>query len=976
MEMDQAPPSFGFFENGALRSRTLDQVQTWSPQHGPYLDAKEIESQRNNTSTPKHPYAYYRDANPQDSVDITGDTNTALIGDWTIENKYDLVDVEPGPVTDILDGVPVPLDIDMGLPTKSSRDPSSETEKTSLHTDLLSFLRNYKALRQKSHMPSLDETFPSRDTIDVSDRGSYVDDETSVLESYIGQDYDYTENDYSSSLEPIVEAKGSMFWFVDRDQSEPPSTVMSSSDLDNVIDAICEAGTIIGEIAGLPRPQPDPPIPLDRRCPRESSTKEADQKRSSGIQRWLSTIGKQWSSLAHPKRPPEQSTGFHQARPSQLKDPTFDKYKQKPPEEATKGEERTVAMLLRTVEETLNKLKVRSRTGSQALQDFVIGLGATDRILKIGSDSLMKILSGGMVVTLEEIYCYLHVAYAMYRAEKLDTAEKTVASQFRKDLKVFERVLSSQSSPGIVTGPLPESVLIFREIMDIMWEEMEGAIIWIKKTCPDADLEELGSRPNASFSYDLENSIPQIRREKEPPDLAGQRRNMHINNFQDSRISNTMSSIDYLEQGSRVTIWSQRRWEPGPLIDKAFNRPNSVPRQPSLSDNPTPWWHPDNPPRELVHWDPTLPYNGHGDPGSHCIIPPQHLQQPAPTPRDLLCCNITQRALEYLHRLSFMEMFVLFMAGLISSLFVWSKIPDLRPDAADCDLCGEPKGAFRCFTCEQAVSSAQVWHFVAFENFRRVVSKFTPLTKGAFNSRTGRSDITNHPLIRAKPSEGIIGEGISPDEGAEAPQHEKSQPCELPCSDASASADIEARVVSIAQEQAVTTGVSVKGSRKRKRASVEPSPEVNDEDIEGESEAFEVLSIGVRKLPPTSASASDTPSSAMSGVSSSSANSFKRTRHYRPNRKTRDCDIGKPKIPCGIGGCQAQYSSTDALRRHRKKHDPLTHPTVFATCLVPGCEAVRSGIRTVAWSNMNTHQKTHHPQWIQDKSEEERCRFT
>ncbi|KAF3230864.1 hypothetical protein TWF191_008705 [Orbilia oligospora] len=435
---------------------------------------------------------------------------------------------------------------------------------------------------------------------------------------------------------------------------------------------------------------------------------------------------------------------------------------------ANEEETETVAGIKRIVAETFQKLRRKARSGSVGLEIFVNGLRSTRRIIRIGFQSLFKILKGEMLVTLEEIYCYLHIAYAMYRVENAQSDDKYISSNFRNGLKVFEEALSYEHHLHTAMGSSPKD--IFREIVDLMWEEIEGAMKWIERNCPQPDntvkSELLANTPVdlSEVSKGLASDKPQL-----PGKTSARRLRDELNttwtqqcpsfytwpdalymnitglvNQSPQTIELPMISLGYCagnehevgnsskkkrNLGSRTELPEYKLWaEPDNQAEgTSFCQPSQPPQPTNL---PTMIRRAaDEQSQRASILNPVFPDPLPDNPGiEHHNIDP-HRQTLPPTPGDLLCCEITQTALVYLSRLSFIEIAMFFMAGTLSSLVFWSNQHDLRPDGADCTLCGQPGGMLRCDTCERSIINAKNCHFGAFESFRRILSVYTPLVR-------------------------------------------------------------------------------------------------------------------------------------------------------------------------------------------------------------------------------------------------------
>ncbi|KAF3275588.1 hypothetical protein TWF970_006758 [Orbilia oligospora] len=126
----------------------------------------------------------------------------------------------------------------------------------------------------------------------------------------------------------------------------------------------------------------------------------------------------------------------------------------------------------------LSKLRHASKdpTASPQLRAFVESLGDLKDIIRTGLDSLQSIFNNKVPSRLKDIYCLLHVAYAMSRVEKRAKDPDLPSKAFRQDLYVFRGCLPSQpESPDEILSPQD----LFDEIIGIMWKEFEEGLKWV-----------------------------------------------------------------------------------------------------------------------------------------------------------------------------------------------------------------------------------------------------------------------------------------------------------------------------------------------------------------------------------------------------------------------------------------------------------------------------------------------------------------
>ncbi|KAK6503292.1 hypothetical protein TWF481_008319 [Arthrobotrys musiformis] len=127
----------------------------------------------------------------------------------------------------------------------------------------------------------------------------------------------------------------------------------------------------------------------------------------------------------------------------------------------------------------LKKLQHESRrkSASPQFRDFVdFQLKDLANIIRIGLGVLKSVLDGSIPKDIAEVYCFLHVAYAMSRADKDAKDEHLSQSEFQEELKVFRNCL--QSVPEELDKPSEQD--LFDEVVKVMWTEFQQAIKWSK----------------------------------------------------------------------------------------------------------------------------------------------------------------------------------------------------------------------------------------------------------------------------------------------------------------------------------------------------------------------------------------------------------------------------------------------------------------------------------------------------------------
>ncbi|KAF3275589.1 hypothetical protein TWF970_006759 [Orbilia oligospora] len=95
----------------------------------------------------------------------------------------------------------------------------------------------------------------------------------------------------------------------------------------------------------------------------------------------------------------------------------------------------------------LKELRIASKheTASPQMRAFVDSLGGLDNIIGVGLSALKNILDGNIPTDITQVYCFLHVAYAVSRAEKNAKDDDLPPLAFRNDLELFRKCLPSTS---------------------------------------------------------------------------------------------------------------------------------------------------------------------------------------------------------------------------------------------------------------------------------------------------------------------------------------------------------------------------------------------------------------------------------------------------------------------------------------------------------------------------------------------------
>ncbi|KAF3902562.1 hypothetical protein ABW21_db0206756 [Orbilia brochopaga] len=124
----------------------------------------------------------------------------------------------------------------------------------------------------------------------------------------------------------------------------------------------------------------------------------------------------------------------------------------------------------------------RQPSSSPQLNSFVSSLGSLTDIIRVGFDTLDSILAGNNPSNLQNVYCFLHVAYAMSRAERKAKDKDLPSTVFQEDLHAFRQCLSRQTG---APDQLSEQD-IFDEIAGIMWNEFQRGLAYLQRNFPEA----------------------------------------------------------------------------------------------------------------------------------------------------------------------------------------------------------------------------------------------------------------------------------------------------------------------------------------------------------------------------------------------------------------------------------------------------------------------------------------------------------
>ncbi|KAK6351370.1 hypothetical protein TWF718_004532 [Orbilia javanica] len=151
----------------------------------------------------------------------------------------------------------------------------------------------------------------------------------------------------------------------------------------------------------------------------------------------------------------------------------------------------------------LKKLRNASKdaTTSPELRSFVEGLGNLRDIIKVGLQSLQSIFDNKAPSRLKDIYCLLHVAYAMSQVEKRPQDPDVPSKSFRQDLFVFRSCLSPVPE-GPAEVHIPQD--LFDEIVGVMWEEFDEGLQWVmprlrKGGSGNLGLEQIAPQPDLAM---------------------------------------------------------------------------------------------------------------------------------------------------------------------------------------------------------------------------------------------------------------------------------------------------------------------------------------------------------------------------------------------------------------------------------------------------------------------------------------------
>ncbi|KAF3934237.1 hypothetical protein ABW20_dc0110068 [Dactylellina cionopaga] len=132
---------------------------------------------------------------------------------------------------------------------------------------------------------------------------------------------------------------------------------------------------------------------------------------------------------------------------------------------------------------------------SDSFRRFCSGLGELDDVLKTGFDALERFLDGDIPRSLRNMYCFLHVAYAMSQSESISTP-RLQEPEFISGISLFKYCLLAESEGE--DGPSEQD--IFDEIVSVMWDELSHGLAWIKQ-------ENIGESPILSRPSELQGIL-------------------------------------------------------------------------------------------------------------------------------------------------------------------------------------------------------------------------------------------------------------------------------------------------------------------------------------------------------------------------------------------------------------------------------------------------------------------------------------
>ncbi|EPS39561.1 hypothetical protein H072_6695 [Dactylellina haptotyla CBS 200.50] len=333
--------------------------------------------------------------------------------------------------------------------------------------------------------------------------------------------------------------------------------------------------------------------------------------------------------------------------------------------EASRSNRRKVATVFKAASAAYRKLKKNSRRSSPGLREFVSSLKDVQHILGVGYASLTKVVtkpdSGTPLSNLEEIYCYLHTAYAFYQADRPGEDDKILGASFRGELKKFRECLPPTEKQGASTPPGQRDM--FDEIVKIMWEEIDDALKWIHVHRPHSPFAQITRSDNAPKDLPavLRKALGDDSPRNIPPDPGTCQQN-----FVDFSRFETVHALAV----------SKRTTDAGTM--------HFVSRLSSQQKHEDKKW--------------------------------------SAAPSKLLWSQITQDFLRFLMDLSSSEMLILFLGPLIPCLLAWTNTEPKDADVENgCDRCGSPFVNDGCFTCESGREQANQNDLNSFEAFYALI---------------------------------------------------------------------------------------------------------------------------------------------------------------------------------------------------------------------------------------------------------------
>ncbi|KAK6525160.1 hypothetical protein TWF694_005306 [Orbilia ellipsospora] len=150
---------------------------------------------------------------------------------------------------------------------------------------------------------------------------------------------------------------------------------------------------------------------------------------------------------------------------------------------------------LQSSKEALNKLKAASleTLRSEPFRGFVAEIGDNDNVIHTGCETLIEFLDKKIPRALSNLYCMLHVCYAISKSGSRESQPMT-EEEFAKSVVEWKNCLPIVSDSGVRERDL------FDEIRMVMWNEIAQGLEFVNDL-----LEQVANEHGSSFSHPIED---------------------------------------------------------------------------------------------------------------------------------------------------------------------------------------------------------------------------------------------------------------------------------------------------------------------------------------------------------------------------------------------------------------------------------------------------------------------------------------